>query len=229
MGRAGYRAYLAAGGEPTIYDPGEDTPEMRMRQCDSCHDFFAESPTTYVPGPRGYDHEMLRQPMLPRDDPREMQFYDDGTDRSPCTVGRVFRGSKMGQAGVECRDCHDPHGNDDWASLVRPIEGNRICVDCHMGSHRDFADEKVLAAHTHHPVDGPGSRCVECHMRRDKQFTNGVEIMSDQLHSHDFGIPTGTESERGPPPSCNVCHVDRDRDWTRRVIEAWRRGVPPPK
>jgi predicted CXXCH cytochrome family protein len=145
-----------------------------------------------------------------------MQFYLDGTDRSPCTVGRVFRHSKMGMAGLECRDCHDSHGNEDWADLVRPIAGNKICVDCHLGNHKELADPVALAAHTHHPADGAGSLCVECHMRRDKQFTNGVEIMSDLIYSHDFGTPTGLESPLGPGPSCNVCHDDRDTDWTRR-------------
>jgi predicted CXXCH cytochrome family protein len=229
LGREGYRAYLADGGAPTIYDPGKATPEERMRQCDSCHDFMAESPATWVPTPHGYDHEMLRVPIRPENDRGNQQFYPDGTDRSPCTVGRVFRGSKMGKAGVECRSCHHSHGNDDWADLRQPLANNRLCVECHLGTHAEFADRKALEAHTHHPADGPGSRCAECHMRRDKQFTNGIEIMSDLIYSHAFDVPTGHESPAGPGPSCNVCHVDRDADWTRRVLEAWKKGEPPPR
>jgi predicted CXXCH cytochrome family protein len=222
MGDAGYRAHLAAGGEPTIYDPGKDTLENRMKQCDACHNFMSESTVTWVPTPRGYDHEMLSEPMRPRAGAeRDLSFYPDGTDMSPCTVGRVFRHSKMGRTGrIECRTCHDSHGNDHWAELL--VEGNRLCTGCHLGNHRELADPKALEAHTRHPADGPGSSCLECHMRRDKRFTNGVEVMSDLLPSHDFGTPTGEEPENGPGPSCLVCHTDRDRAWTRETLRRWR-------
>jgi predicted CXXCH cytochrome family protein len=225
MGPEGYRAYLAGGGAPTIYDPAKDTPENRMKQCDSCHNFMAESPVTWIPGPHGYDHEMLVAPIEPSRDVRDMSFYADGTDMSPCTVGRVFRESKMGRSGkVECSTCHDSHGNAHWAELRQ--EGNGLCTSCHLGNHKELADKKALEAHTRHPADGPGSSCIECHMRRDKRFTNGVEVMSDLLPSHDFGTPTGEESPLGPGPSCNVCHTDRDREWTRATLLRWRSERP---
>jgi predicted CXXCH cytochrome family protein len=225
MGVAGYRAWRADPKNPkTIFCPSDLTPEGRMKQCDSCHNFMAESPVTYVPGPDGYDHEMLFRPIRPDMEDDGHQFYPDGTDRSPCTVGRVFRGSKMGRTGrIECRTCHDSHGNSDWADLRASITDNALCVGCHEGTHADLGDPARLTAHTRHPADGPGSRCVECHMRRDKQFTNGIEVMSDQLFSHDFGSPTGHEPPGSPGPSCIVCHADKDTAWVRETLEAWRR------
>jgi predicted CXXCH cytochrome family protein len=229
MGNEGYRAHLAAGGEPTIYDPGrEKDPKVRQAQCDACHDFFSESTVTWVPGPTGYSHAMARQPLT-RDQPQnESQFWPDGTNRNVCSMGQVFGTSLMSKKGVECRDCHDAHGTKDWADLVRPLEGNALCLGCHEHA-KAFPDAKAVEAHTRHPAAGPGSLCHECHMRRDKRFSNGVTVMSAELHSHDFTTPTGDEPSNGPGPSCNFCHTDRDAAWTRSVLRAWRDGTTPPK
>ncbi len=229
MGADAYRAYLEGGGAPTIYDPAKDTPERRMQQCGSCHDFFSESPITFVPGPGGYPHEPLAAPIGPTTPGSERQFYANGADMSPCTVGRVLRASRMGAKGVECRDCHDVHGNADWAELRLPTTDNALCLRCHAADKSGaFADAAAVARHARHRADGPGVLCVECHMPRDKRFSDGIHIMSAQIHSHAMSIPTGRESERGgPPPSCNLCHTDRDAEWSRRTIEGWRGATPP--
>jgi predicted CXXCH cytochrome family protein len=220
-GIEGYRAYVAAGGAPTIFCPKGDSPKMRevrMQQCDSCHNFFAESTVTWAPLPGGYDHERIVQPLVNNDDPK--QFYRDGTDMSPCTVGKVFRDSRMGRSGkVECMSCHDPHGSPLFGSLVKTTADNALCLTCHV----QYASREALAAHSRHDPAGIGSSCVECHMQRDKRFTNGVQVMSDHIPSHAFSIPTGDQRPGGPRPSCNVCHVDRDAAWSQRTIEGWIR------
>jgi predicted CXXCH cytochrome family protein len=226
LGAEGYRAYLAGGGTPTIYCPKGDSPEMRevrMQQCDSCHNFFSESTVTWVPLPRGYDHPQLRDPIqYSKELVEKSQFYKDGTHMSPCTVGTVFRDSKMGRSGkVECASCHDNHGNASFGSLVLPAEGNRLCLSCHQDQ---YPTREAIAAHTRHDPDGIGSSCIECHMQRDKRFTNGVQVMSDHIPSHQFSIPTGDQRPGGPRPSCNVCHVDRDAAWSQRTISEWIRA-----
>jgi|GEM_PF-1599624 len=233
MGDAAYRAHLAAGGAPTIYDPGKDTPERRMQLCDMCHNFHSESQVTFVPSPTGFTRQPIRRPSQPTGNPRTDagRFHPDGTHMSPCTVGRVFRESKMGRKGVECRDCHDSHGNADWAELVLPTSDNRLCLKCHEADPSGFyKDAESVLRHTRHAAGSPGSLCVECHMPRDKRFSNGIHVMSAQIHSHAMTVPTGYESERGgPEPSCNTCHTDRDAAWTRAVLSAWKAGTPPPK
>jgi predicted CXXCH cytochrome family protein len=227
MGVEPYRAYLRGGGEPTIYDPAKDSRERRMQQCDSCHNFFTESGTTWVPGPRGYPKDPFHLPLRPPD----AQFWADGTHMSPCTVGTVLRESRMGRAGVECRDCHDAHGNAHWAELTASTDDNALCLRCHRADKAGrFADAAAVARHARHEAGSPGTLCVECHMPRDKRFSNGVQVMSALVHSHAFSIPTGREDERGgPPPACNFCHVDRNSRWTREVLGAWKAGLPPPK
>jgi predicted CXXCH cytochrome family protein len=197
-----------------------------MEQCAQCHDFHTESSVTWSPSPTGYSRDPHRKPLAPEDG----QHWPDGTPMSPCTVVTVLAGSRMGKAGVECRDCHDAHGNRHWAELVLPTTRNELCLKCHQGDAAGkFADEAAVARHARHAVGSPGTLCVECHMPRDKRFTNGIQVMSAQVHSHAFSIPTGRESERGGPrPACNDCHEDRDAAWTRAVLEAWREGRDPP-
>lgn len=227
LGAEAYRAYVAGGGAPTIYCPGDDTPEIRMKQCDSCHNFNSESTLTWVPGPRGYDHPMAFDRLRPTGNPGwdQWQFYADGTDMSPCTVGSVFRGSAMGKSGVECKDCHDSHGNSTFGSLVKPLDGNALCLSCHVHAER-FGTKELLERHTHHAAASPGSSCAECHMPRDKHFTNGAQVMSQQIHSHAMSVPTGDVTDAAPRPSCNTCHTDRDAMWTRKTLEGW---FPPKK
>jgi len=232
MGEEPYRQYLAAGGAPTIYNPAKDTPQRRMQQCDLCHSFTNESSVSWQPHPSGYDHDPQSKRLSPGGKKDQAQFYKNGVDMSPCTVGWVFRESKMGKAGVECQACHDPHGNDSWAELVRPVEHNELCLHCHVADKSGhFADEVAVAAHAHHKLGSPGVLCIECHMPRDKRFTNGIHVMSAKIHGHELSIPTGHEADReGPTCSCNVCHSDRSAAWVVRTLEKWRAAPQaPPK
>ena len=104
---------------------------------------------------------------------------------------------------------------------MKPIAKNELCLTCHSGA---FGTPEKLAAHTKHKADGIGSSCIECHMPRDKRFTNGVQVMSAQIPSHVISIPTGEKREGGPDPSCNTCHTDRDALWTwKKIRELWRK------
>jgi predicted CXXCH cytochrome family protein len=212
--------------DPTIWS-GRGTQEEEILQCDQCHDFFTETTVSWVPGPHGFDRPARKRPITP-DERGEVQFYADGSHKSPCSMGQVFRATKMYAAGVRCSDCHDPHGTSDWADLKRSVLDNSLCVGCH-DHEQQFPDAESQARHSRHAPGSPGNRCVECHMPRHMIFSNGVEMMSDRIFRHDFSVPTGLRRPGGPPPSCNVCHTDRDDSWTRAVLEAWREGTPPPR
>jgi hypothetical protein len=64
-------------------------------------------------------------------------------------------------------------------------------------------------------------------MRRDKRFSNGVTVMSAELHSHDFSSPTGDEPADGPGPTCNFCHQDEDAAWTKARLLEWKPSRAP--
>jgi predicted CXXCH cytochrome family protein len=220
-----YRARLLSGERaPTIFD-GKAGVEESTWSCDRCHDFDTESAIAYLPGPKGFARAPWKRPItLGGVGPN--QFYLDGSAKSPCTVGTVYRGSKMFHEGIRCTQCHDPHGNEHWADLVLPVSDNALCLSCHEQDFPTLADQ---TRHSRHAAGSPGNLCVECHMPRHLAFSDGIHMLSDKLMKHDFSVPTGVRALGGPPPSCNVCHVDRDDAWTRAVLDAWKTGKTAPK
>ncbi|MHC5012032.1 MAG: cytochrome c3 family protein [Planctomycetota bacterium] len=204
---------------PTIFDGRSATLEHLTNQCDQCHNFFTESTVTWSPTPEGFRRDPEVEPITPHNREGTWQFYADGSHKSPCTVGAVYRTSKMFAQGIGCTKCHDPHGTSHWADLRLPLENNELCLSCHE---EQFPDPASQAAHSRHEPDSAGNLCHECHMPRHMVFTNGVQMMSSRIPSHAFSIPTGEQNRGGPPPSCNVCHTDRDAAWTREILAAWR-------
>ena len=227
IGVEAYRAGLADGTkQATIYDGKKASFDHQLHACGQCHNFFTESPCTWVPGPEGFRRDPLLNPLKPRRvsphlpgiDTHDVQFWPDGSHMSPCTVITVYKTSPMYEAGVGCGECHDPHGTKHWADLILPSSDNSLCIRCH----EELASPEAQAAHSRHPAGGPGNRCVECHMPRTMAFSNGVEMMSAQVHNHQFSIPTGKRRMGGPPSACNICHDDRTHKWTREVLQQWK-------
>ena len=225
LGVDAYRERLQDGRkEPTIWDGRRGEARHVADQCGQCHNFFTENNCSWIPGPEGFDRDPVRRLLDPAQDPLLRQHYADGSPKSPCTLVDVFRTSSMHAAGVTCFDCHDPHGRpDDWASLVTPLAHNELCLTCHQ----EYRDVAAQTAHSRHRADSPGNQCVECHMPRHMVFTNGEQMMSKQVYSHAFSIPTGVRAPGGPPSSCVICHVDRDDAWTIGTLARWRREAPP--
>ncbi len=220
LGPEEYRRRLRSGEkQPTIYDGKRGTLEQRTDQCGQCHNFMTESTVTWVPKPHGFDRAPVREPIKPSPGNMGWQFYHDGSHMSPCTVVEVYRGSKMYREGVDCTECHDPHGTDHWADLKLPVHDNSLCISCHQ----DLAALEAQTAHSRHLAGSPGNRCVECHMPRHMVFTNGVQRMSDRIYSHEFSIPTGRRRVGGPPSACNICHTDRTHQWTQDTLALWAR------
>ncbi len=220
-----YRRQIEAGTKKaTIYDGKRESFERRLDACGQCHNFHTESSCTWVPGPEGFDRDPWKQRLEPASNtlapgelPKVTQFYLDGSDMSPCTIVWVYQKSKMHAAGISCVECHDPHGSDYWPSLIKPIHDNSLCIECHD----EYASVEAQTKHSRHLAGSPGNRCVECHMPRIMEFTNGVYMMGKKIHSHEFSIPTGIRRPGGPNASCNICHVDRNHQWTQEILAQW--------
>lgn len=221
MGVEAYRKARKENSKPPSIFPstkGSDTRHRLTQQCDSCHNFNTESSLTWVPGPHGYGRDALFRPLNPKEDPLFAQHYADGSKKSPCSIGAVYRDSKMWHADVNCVDCHDPHGSDHFGSLKQSVRDNSLCIDCH----RDLADGEAQTRHSRHKAGSPGNLCIECHMPRHMIFTNGQQMMSDRIHSHHISSPKGGALDGAPPTSCNICHKDRDEAWSKaEILSGW--------
>src|SRR5271167_4949553 len=62
--------------------------------------------------------------------------------------GNDFVTSQMYTHGVSCFSCHDVHGTDNNADLVKPA--NVLCLQCHGPSSPNGPHAPSIEAHTHH-------------------------------------------------------------------------------
>lgn len=186
--------------DPTLRRP---TPAEHMENCAPCHARRGELTGDFAPGDSFWDHYLLSIV----DDSR--LFYPDGQIWDEDYEYAPFLGSRMHAAGVTCLDCHDPHH-------AKPrVSGNDLCMRCHNGT-RPGSPVIDPARHTFHRPEGPGSRCVDCHMPQT------VYMQRHWRHDHGFTSPDPWLTVKyGIPNACNRCHADRDAAWALEVSEKW--------
>ncbi len=146
--------------------------------------------------------------------------FADGTGHKNRMQGNDFVDSVMYTRGVTCFSCHDVHGTENDADLLKPV--NVLCLDCHGPRSPNGPRAASLEQHTHHKVGSPGSECVNCHMPKIEQTIPGVNVRS---HTFRFISPARTESLKIPNP-CNVCHADKPAAWALAALKQWP-GVSP--
>ena len=187
------------------------TRKLNTRQihdnCATCHARREELDDTFRAGDSFDEHFRLELPLV------EGIFYPNGMqqDEDYCETG--LRLSKMGQAGVSCIDCHDPHS----AELKLPQEDNSLCLRCHAsgtmvnGTPAPIID---LKTHTPCPPESEGGRCVECHMPESPYMAR------DPRRDHSFQAPDPQLStELGLPNTCLRCHTGKDHAWTQQHVD----------
>jgi tetratricopeptide (TPR) repeat protein len=131
-------------------------------------------------------------------------YHADGQQRDEVYTWGSFLQSRMYHAGVTCGDCHEPHGQKLRA------QGNAICGTCHLASKYD------APAHHHHPRDGAGTRCVDCHMPAT------TYMVVDPRRDHGMRVPRPDLSvTHGTPNACSGCHRDKDAKWASAQVERW--------
>jgi len=153
--------------------------------------------------------------------PGEQTFthFADGTAHKNRMQGNDFVQSSMYTHGVSCHSCHDPHGTENNADLLRPA--NTICLECHGPSSPNGPHAPNIEAHTHHKA-GPGNECVDCHMPKIEQTIADVNVRS---HTFRFVTPAQT-TELKVPNACNVCHADKTPQWASDALKTWKTGAP---
>jgi hypothetical protein len=71
-------------------------------------------------------------------------------------------------------------------------------------------------AHTHHPAESPGSRCIECHM----SDVNWRLLIRRRDHTFAAPVPEMTATY-GVPNACTTCHDSRSPEWAAAVMDRW--------
>ena len=146
--------------------------------------------------------------------------FADGTAHKNRMQGNDFVQSLMYARGVTCASCHDPHGSDNNAMLIKPVK--EVCLTCHGPNTQNGPRAPTIEAHTHHAANSRGSECVACHMPKIEQTIADVNV---RAHTFKFISPRTTELLKVPNP-CMVCHADKPVKWAMDALKGWTSVSP---
>jgi predicted CXXCH cytochrome family protein len=146
--------------------------------------------------------------------------FPDGTAHKNRMQGNDFVQSVMYRRGVTCFSCHDAHGTENYAQLIKPAD--KICLDCHGPLSSNGPRTATLEEHTHHKEGSPGSQCVACHMPQIETTIGDVKV-----HAHTFRFITPEMSDKyNIPNPCTSCHTDKSTTWANEALRGWPERSP---
>lgn len=146
----------------------------------------------------------------------DFYFFADGTAHKNRMQGNDFVHSLMYRRGVTCFSCHDVHGTENEAQLIKPA--SVLCLECHKPGSPLGPFARTIEEHTQHAAGSPGSDCIACHM--PKIESEGVPGAFVHAHNFRFITPAETERERIPNP-CTQCHQDKSTAWATEALKHW--------
>jgi predicted CXXCH cytochrome family protein len=146
--------------------------------------------------------------------------FPDGTAHKNRMQGNDFVQSVMYTRGITCFTCHDVHGTENNADLLKPA--NVLCLQCHGPNSPNGPHTTTIEQHTHHAAGSTGNECVNCHMPKIEQ-----EFTTTNVRSHTFKfIAPGDASREKMPDSCTSCHTDKDAAWATSALKSWKEFSP---
>ena len=146
--------------------------------------------------------------------------FPDGTAHKNRMQGNDFVQSVMYTHGVKCSSCHDVHGTDNDALLLKPA--NVMCLECHGPESPNGPHTSTIEQHTHHKAGSSGGECVSCHMPKIEQTIADVNVRS---HTFQFITPAMTDAYKIPNP-CTGCHKDKTTGWATTQLKSWTNVSP---
>lgn len=194
-----------------------------IRICSQCH-MQSAIRTPGTQGELNYSRSgefFANNPSIPFSEFSRIGFYKDGRFRQTTFIVEALQRSQCFKKGqVSCGTCHDPHGHDADSNVTSVKFRDRLdlmCTNCHS----QFQKTASLAAHTHHPVDSKGSRCVSCHMPRIMDTV----LFRARTHQID-DIPNADMTQRfgqvESPNACLLCHSEKNVEWVKQELTAWK-------
>jgi predicted CXXCH cytochrome family protein len=146
--------------------------------------------------------------------------FPDGTAHKNRMQGNDFAQSVMYTRGITCFACHDVHGTENDADLIKPA--SVMCLECHGPKSPNGPHAATIEAHTHHKAGSAGNDCVGCHMPKIETTLGDVMVRS---HTFRFISPSLTEKFK-MPNSCNTCHSDKSPQWALDELKKWPEVSP---
>jgi predicted CXXCH cytochrome family protein len=178
---------------------------------------YYDWPVGFHMGEKLQDHWKLEEHKLGE---TTFTHFADNTAHKNRMQGNDFVQSVMYTRGVKCSSCHDVHGTDNDALLIKPA--NVLCLECHGPASPNGPHLGSIEEHTHHKAGSAGGECIACHMPKIEQTIANVNVRS---HTFRFITPQMTDQEKIPNP-CTSCHKDKSTAWATEELRGWRNVSP---
>ena len=170
---------------------------------------YYDWPVGYQPGDKLSDFWQLEEHKLGED---TFTHFPDGTAHKNRMQGNDFVQSQMYKKGVACWSCHDVHGTQNNALLIKPVES--LCQTCH-GPNAPAGPSGTTLEHTHHSVGNV--QCVDCHMPKIERTIADVNVRS---HTFAFIPPSHTDLYK-IPNACTTCHTNMKTSDAEATLMSW--------
>ncbi len=175
---------------------------------------YFDWPVGYQPGDRLSDYWRLEEHHLGEE---TFTHWPEGSAHKNRMQGNDYVNSLMYTNGVGCWDCHDVHGTESNADLIKPA--NAICESCH-GPDSPAGPRGDYIQHSHHNPEN--AQCVDCHMPQIARTISNVNVRS---HTFRF-IPPSATNKYGVPNPCTTCHVDLTNESAAAALSEWSNLSP---
>jgi predicted CXXCH cytochrome family protein len=173
---------------------------------------YYDWPVGFEVGGKLEDHWKLEEHKLGE---TTFTHFPEGTAHKNRMQGNDFVQSVMYEHGVKCSSCHDVHGTENEALLIKPA--SVVCLECHGAGSPNGPHTSTIEEHTHHKAGGAGSECIACHMPQIEQTIADVNVRS---HTFRFISPAMTDQYKIPNP-CTTCHKDKTTEWAMQTLRTW--------
>jgi hypothetical protein len=222
-----------------IFSPRTAQPRQVLDTCGYCHGNKTNYFLGFKPGSLMEDFAepfLISQPIPPNDPQGE--FWPDGRPSRFNRPQAVMDSQCFLKGGATCINCHVAHGSPYDHSLKLDIDvpghpgehsrqSDTLGTQCHKTISRpsltggaprvvSLTTPSGLEAHTHHPADSQGSRCINCHMA-DLNW----RLLTRRLdHTFKPPVPELTAAF-GEPNACTSCHDDKTPEWASAALDRW--------
>lgn len=175
---------------------------------------YYDWPVGYQPGDRLSDHWRLEEHHLGE---KTFTHWSEGSANKNRMRGNDCITSVMYTKGVGCWDCHDVHGTEHSAGLIKPSDS--LCLMCH-GQESPAGPRGTLFQHTHHNPEN--AQCVDCHMPQIARTISNVNVRS---HTFRF-VPSSATGMYGVPNPCTTCHENFTNESAATTLGEWNNFSP---
>ena len=202
----------------TLANMGKDESVGVCFQCHALKDVLREG---YLPGEPLEQYFALKFPVL-----GDRPYFADGRVSSFAYQGNHLASACYLGGPMDCVSCHEPHRQGYWDVERRPLASpfdDQQCTACHASK------LEPIEAHTFHPADSEGSRCVSCHMPYLQHPEVGDQIPFARS-DHTIAVPRPVfDADLGLEGACAQCHEERSSLELQGQVREWWGQLKPPR